>query len=255
VYPIASVDNALRLLLLFRDRQVVRLTEASKALGVAQSTAHRLLAMLQLHEFVRQDPDTRAYVAGSALLDVGLAAVRDLDAAWRIRPYLQVLSAEVEETAHLCVLRGTNVVFVDSVESTRPVRTGSRVGVSLPAHCTSAGKVLLAGMPPEALALLYPDRRLVGLTRRSLTRLADLEHELGVVRERGWAANVGESESDIAGVAVAIATPTMGPRAALAVSAPLERLPQERMEHVAAVASRVAAGLARIDARPDAPAS
>src|SRR5215475_12021196 len=75
-YPIASVDKALRLLMLFREQTTVRLSEASAHLGVAHSTAHRLLAMLAYHGFVRQERDTKAYVAGPALIEVGLAVVR-----------------------------------------------------------------------------------------------------------------------------------------------------------------------------------
>ena len=67
-YPISSVDNALRLLGLFRERERVRLVEARDHLGVAQSTAHRLLAMLAHHGFVRQEADSRLYVAGPALV-------------------------------------------------------------------------------------------------------------------------------------------------------------------------------------------
>lgn len=236
-YPIASVDKALRLALLFRDRQVVRLSEASEELGLGRSTTHRLLAMLQYHGFVRREPDTRAYVAGPSLLDLGLAAVRDLDAA-AVRPALDALTAELKETTHLCVLRGPSIVFVDSVESPRTLRTGSRIGVSLPAHCTSGGKAILARMPVEALALIYPEERLVGLTPASVTSLSALVEELALVRERGWATNVGESESDIAAIGVALDGP--GPRAAIAVSAPRERLTGERLERAARAALRMA---------------
>ncbi|MBA3294655.1 MAG: helix-turn-helix domain-containing protein [Geodermatophilaceae bacterium] len=62
-YPITSVGNALRLLLLFRERKAIRLSDASDYLGVANSTAHRLLAMLVHHEFVEQDPGQRTYIA------------------------------------------------------------------------------------------------------------------------------------------------------------------------------------------------
>ena len=59
-YPIESVDNALRLLLLFAEQPRIRLTDASSYLGVASSTAHRLLAMLQYRGFVRQEMPSRA---------------------------------------------------------------------------------------------------------------------------------------------------------------------------------------------------
>src|SRR5258707_12182008 len=78
-YPIASVNNALLLLLLFREQPRVRLTDACKYLGVAHSTAHRLLAMLAHHGFVQQQPFTRAYIAGPPLVDAGLAAVCSLN--------------------------------------------------------------------------------------------------------------------------------------------------------------------------------
>ena len=64
-YPIESVDNALKLVLLLGERPEIRMSEASRYLGVASSTAHRLLAMLQYRGFVRQDPVVEGLSAGS----------------------------------------------------------------------------------------------------------------------------------------------------------------------------------------------
>ncbi len=88
-YPIASVGNALRLLLLFRERKAIRLSDASDYLGVANSTAHRLLAMLVHREFVEQEPGQRTYIAGPALVEIGLAAVRGMDLRTSARPVLE----------------------------------------------------------------------------------------------------------------------------------------------------------------------
>src|SRR5215469_477660 len=70
-YPITSVDNARRPLMLFRREPRIRLSGASELLGVAHSTAHRLMAKLTYHGFVRQQPESRAYVAGPALVERG----------------------------------------------------------------------------------------------------------------------------------------------------------------------------------------
>jgi IclR family acetate operon transcriptional repressor len=67
-YPIASVDNALRLIAALQDRGALRVSEASLLIGCGRSTAHRLLAMLKHHGFAEQDPDTRIYLAGDGLL-------------------------------------------------------------------------------------------------------------------------------------------------------------------------------------------
>src|SRR3984885_7893121 len=97
-YPIAAVDNALRLLKLFRGQPRVRLSEASEYLGVAHSTAHRLMAMLAFHGFVRREADSRAYVAGPVLTEIGLAAVRELDIRLHARPALEQLATTLGET-------------------------------------------------------------------------------------------------------------------------------------------------------------
>ncbi len=109
-YPIESVDNALKLLHMLRKRSHIRVSEASSSIGVARSTAHRLLAMLQHHGFVRQDPFSRAYVAGPALLDFGRAILRDRDIRTHARPFLERLSRETGETVHLIALQGREVL-------------------------------------------------------------------------------------------------------------------------------------------------
>src|SRR5690625_86064 len=97
-YPIESVDNALKLLVLFSERSQVRLGEASAYLGVASSTAHRLLAMLRYRGFVRQDPSSKVYEPGPVLASMGLAAPGDGRLRLRARPILERLWSDVRET-------------------------------------------------------------------------------------------------------------------------------------------------------------
>src|SRR5882757_8718143 len=199
-YPIASVDNALRLLVLFRDRPRVRLSEASEYLGVAHSTAHRLMAMLAFHGFVRQEADSRAYVAGPVLTEIGLAAVRELDIRLHARPALEQLAASLGETVHLAVLEGDSVRYLDAVESPRALRVAARTGTTLAANCTASGKALLAELP---------DAEVAALTGRSITTIPQLLAELVWVREQGCAVNVEESEEGVASVAVAVHGPRL----------------------------------------------
>jgi DNA-binding IclR family transcriptional regulator len=227
-YPIASVDNALRLLVLFRDRPRVRLSEASEYLGVAHSTAHRLMAMLAFHGFVRQEPDSRAYVAGPVLTEIGLAAVRELDIRLHARPALEQLAAALGETAHLAVLEGDTVRYLDAVESPRALRVAARTGTTLAANCTASGKALLAELPDAEVTALFPGQAaLTALTGRSITTRPRLLAELQRVRERGCAVNIEESEDGVASVAVAVHGPRLAPAAALAVSGPVSRLTGE----------------------------
>lgn len=234
-YPIASVDNALRLLMLFRDEPRVRLSDASEHLGVAHSTAHRLMAMLAYHGFVRQEPESRAYAAGPALVEIGLAAVRQLDIRRHARPALESLAASLGETVHLAVLEGSNVRYLDAVESSRALRVAARTGSVLAANCTASGKALLAALPAQEVSALFAGlKSLTALTGRSITSRSRLLAELREVRERGCAINLEESEEGVASVAVVVHGPQQVPVAALVVSAPVSRMTEAAVARVAA---------------------
>ena len=234
-YPIASVDNALRLLKLFGGQPRVRLSEASEHLGVAHSTAHRLMAMLAYHGFVRQERDSRAYVAGPALVEIGLAAVRQLDIRRHARPVLEHLAGALGETAHLAVLEGSNVRYLDAVESSRALRVASRTGSVLAASCTASGKALLAELPDAEVSALFADEAaLPRLTARSIASRSGLLAELRQVREAGCAVNREESEEGVASVAVTVRGPRRVPVAALTVSAPVSRMTEETAGRITA---------------------
>jgi DNA-binding IclR family transcriptional regulator len=234
-YPIASVDNALRLLLLFRERESIRVAEASDELGVVRSTAHRLLAMLQYHDLIRQDPSTKAYHAGPALWDIGLSVVRNMDVVAQMRPALEELTAETGETTHLVLLQGRDVRCVDGVESPRLVKTAARVGTILAPHASAAGKALLAELAPARARAVLEGSRLEAATEKTVTDLSALERELDRVRRQGYATNFGEEDLDIASVAVAQRNSTGILTCALAVSAPSTRLNRRGAGDLAAV--------------------
>ncbi len=224
-YPIESVGNALRLLIMFRSSPQVRLSEARDELGVAHSTAHRLMAMLVYHGFVRQDPFSRAYVAGPALMDIGLSVVRSMDIRTIAHDVLLSLSASTHETAHLAQLEGANVRFLDAVESDHALRVAGRTGRTLPAHATSVGKALLAEMDSSQLHALYPDEQLTALpTDKTIKTRTELEAELERVRRRGYSTNSGETETGVSSVGVVILHPVRGPVAALSLAAPVIRM-------------------------------
>jgi DNA-binding IclR family transcriptional regulator len=218
------VGNALRLLLLLRKRKELRVTECATELGVARSTAHRMLVMLEHYGFLQRAPGGRSYRSGEALLALGLSAVNNLDIRARARPFMESLRDRVDETIALVLLEGRNVRFVDAVETTRALRVGGQVGLLLPAHATSAGKAILAAMAPSALRELYPDDALPGRAGAPLATRTQLEEDLAEVRRTGYAVAYNESDVDIGAVGVTIPDGPHHGRAALAIAAPASRL-------------------------------
>jgi DNA-binding IclR family transcriptional regulator len=233
-YPIESVDNALKLLLLLGEQPQIRLSEATRYLGVASSTAHRLLAMLAYRGFVRQDPESKAYLPGPALTSVAFAIFGRIDVARTAAPIMRGLSERLRESIHVGMLDGAGVRFVAAVEGPAAVRVASRLGLTMPAHCTSTGKAMLAQLSQPELRRLLPDEQLVRVTVRSIGSRTELEAELSGIRERGYAVNREESEEGVASVAVPIPTRAPGLRLALNASAPMNRLGSSQYAAIAA---------------------
>lgn len=223
-YPIESVDNALKILLLLRERSEVRLTEVGHYLGVASSTAHRLLAMLQYRGFITQDGQSKVYRLGTALTAVAFAVLQRFDVRATLRPFLEQLGHELSETVHLGILDDTFVRFIDAIESPRTVRVTSRLADSMPANCTSSGKALLAQLSRDELYRLYPDEELEGLTSNSIRSRVELEIELDKVRLRGYATSAEESEVGVSSVSVVVPTGSSTGAIAMNVAVPVNRM-------------------------------
>jgi IclR family transcriptional regulator, acetate operon repressor len=238
---IGAADNVLRLLRLFEDHEMIRVNQVARDMGLSRSTVHRMLATLSHHEFVEQDEYSRAYRPGPALVDIGLAVVSKIDIRAISHTALVELRDLTGETAHLAIMRGaTDVLFLDSVESDRIVRTSSRTGRVLPAHATATGKALLAERSDEEVAALYPSGAMPAPTPRTLTTVGELLEQLAEVRRLGYAVNHGESEDDVAAVAAAVKDKHGHVRCALVTNAPLSRANDAWVKTAAAATMRVA---------------
>jgi DNA-binding IclR family transcriptional regulator len=230
-YPISSVDRALRLLFLVARRSRLRLSEASDALGVAPSTAHRLLAMLVFHDLVRQE-DRFGYVPGPALAAIAQAAVQESDLRALARPIIEDLAAVAGETVHLSVPAGRMVRYLDAVESSRALRVAARTGRTVPAHYTAAGKALLAALPPNQVERLLEGVELETRTERSVTDLAVLVRQLARVRRLGYSACRGESEEGVASIAITVRDVGGRVVGAINLAGPVVRMDRARQERL-----------------------
>jgi DNA-binding IclR family transcriptional regulator len=248
---LTSVDNALWLLQMVGERQALRVAEAADLLGVARSTAHRLLSALRHRGFVMQDRPNGAYRPGPALHAVGLSAISRIDIRRVARPILEELQEETTETASLAVLEGTNIRFVDAVESTRAVRVGNRTGLVRLAHTSAVGKAILAALPQNELRRRYPQEELATPTPAAVASREALFEELEGIRQQGYALNWEESVESTSAIAVALRDPTGNPVAAVAVAAPSSRM--RSVDAVRAFAPAVLAAAQRIEEMMRAP--
>ncbi|WP_327341170.1 IclR family transcriptional regulator [Streptomyces europaeiscabiei] len=229
-YHIASVGRALTLLTAFIERPQLTVSEAADLLGVAPSTAHRLLQMLLHHRFVEQG-ERRVYVRGPALVSLAETAERAPDVASVALPHLQRIRDDLRGTAHLLALEGNGARFVTGVEWRDETRIAtSRVGWLLPAHTLAGGKAMLAKLSRSQIESLFPDG--LPVTRYARVRtLAQLQAELADVRSRGYARS-REAHENVTAIGAALHLPPgMGPMS-LSVAWSDTRFPNRQEHHV-----------------------
>ncbi|GAB15706.1 putative IclR family transcriptional regulator [Arthrobacter globiformis NBRC 12137] len=203
-YSIEAVDNALQLLQLLRDGGSLRLKDAASELGVAPSTAHRLLAMLVYRGFAVQD-ETRRYVPGPAM-GAGPAGVTWTRLLRNLaRPHMELLSSRLNETVNLMIRVGTKVRFLETIEGTNALRVGDRQGTVLPAHRASGGKAMLAELEPALVEQLFRSQNAeIGGDSIPDAEFPAFLRELETIRSNGFAANFEGTEEGISALGMAL---------------------------------------------------
>lgn len=223
-YPLESVDNALRLLQLIRDEGSVRIKQAAAELGVAQSTAHRLLAMLVFRGFAMQD-DSRAYVPGPSLGvgPAGLHWTREL--RQHAEPHMQRLSDRTGETVNLMIRVGVVIRFLATIEGPGALRVGDRQGAVLPASQASGGKALLATLDDQVLHRLYRREGASAFRGESMTadEFTQFMRQVELIRLNGYSINAQETETGVAAIGVALHGASGRPIGAMSVATPASR--------------------------------
>ena len=231
---VESVRRALRILRCFTvEVPEWGVSDLTRQLGMHKSTVYRSLATMESEGFVHHSADGR-YALGWRLFELG-GALRGWPSIRKVvLRRLEELVAATSETAHLAVFDEGSVLYVEKVESSRPLRMPSAVGKRVPAHCTALGKVFLAGLAQhELLPLIY--RPLAAITPRTIVDSDDLRKAVESVRERGYAVDDEEIEEGLMCVAAPIVDDQDGVAAAISIAGPTSRLGPRLEQHVDSV--------------------
>ena len=229
---------------------LVEALAAAGPLGVSQlaeradlptATVHRLLATLNEAGWVRRDPVTRRYVAGSGLVRLGMAARAALGPM--VEPALAEVARRTGETANYAVLEDDAVTYLAQHESAHMVRMFTEVGNRVAPHATAVGKVLLADRPRQDVEALIARTGLPARTPRTITDPSRLHDALAEVARAGYAVDDEEQELGVRCVAVPVVAEGRT-IAALSVSGPAGRLDADRQQAAVEVLREAAARVA-----------
>ncbi|HEY1208530.1 MAG TPA: IclR family transcriptional regulator [Terracidiphilus sp.] len=232
-YKVQALDRAFAVLdLLGESGTPMGLAQVASSLQLHKSTAHRFLMVLEKHRMVERTPGGK-FRLGLRLFDLGNRAIEQYDLRERAQPHLKRLVAETEETAHLCILEGAHVIYIDKIEPARSVRMITRIGASNPVHCTSVGKAILAFLPEERITDILSRLRFDRYTSRTITTVEALRAEIEKTRRRGYAVDDEEYEEGLRCIAVPVLDAQRMPVAAVSVSGPSFRVTAQKLPAIA----------------------
>jgi len=226
---VRAVERALDVLLCFSQAEpVLSLTQIAGQLDMPKSTIHRYLATLEAARFVRRDGATGSYHLGYRFIEMASLVLQEADLERWAQPHLERLSAECGETVDLAVLDDAQVIYLQVIDSPHRVKIAAAVGQRLPAFCTASGKAFLAYMPADQVNRIL-SQGMSRYTDNTRVSPADLNQDLRVTRERGFAISEQEYEREINAVAAPILDSHGCPVAVIAIAGPAYRLSRERM--------------------------
>jgi len=178
------------------------LGEIAQEVALPRSTVQRIVAALDSAQLVRSS-GAGGLRLGPALLKL-ISSVHS-DVVDLVRPFLEQLSARVNETVTLARASGTQLAIVHYVVASRELRVVPRIGLNLPLYSTSGGRVLLAMERDEDVRILVGDayEDLTGMTVKTLPQLLEL---IADVRANGLAIDLGETLEGVCTIAVALDT-------------------------------------------------
>ena len=189
---VKSLDKAMDILdILCKERRGLSLSELSLRCGYPKSTTHALASTMRDRGVLRQLPDG-SYALGMRLFEYGSAVSRGFDISALARPYLESLSSLTGANSVITLLDGFSAVSFDYAVSSSGVQIIPEIGVRLPLHCTSQGKLLLSFLPQNKVISLYRRQEPRRYTPHTIADIDTLLSQLEKIHSQGYAVEDGE---------------------------------------------------------------
>src|SRR5881227_3749987 len=186
-----------------REHAARTLTDIARSAGIPAATARRCLLTLEELGYVTRN--ARSFLLRPKVLQLGAAYLESMNIEQLTKTHLEELARNTSDSAALCVLDGCDTVYVARASVRTLLRLEAHVGSRFPAHATSTGRVLLAGLSPERLHRYFQTAKLQALTERTVTDPQKLRALIEDCRRNGYAV----VEDELAYGVVALAVPVL----------------------------------------------
>jgi IclR family pca regulon transcriptional regulator len=221
-----SLERGIAVIQVFsREHPALTLSEVARLADVTRATARRIL--LTLEKLGHVHSDGRLFSLTPRVLSLGWAYLASLNLPELAQPLMEDLVERTRESCSMATLDLPDVVYVARVPTRRIMTVALGVGTRLPAHATSMGRVLLAGLPDDELERFLERTPLERHTERTITDSAALRTAVHETRRRGWALVDQELEIGLRSIAAPVVRGSAGTVAAVNVSAAALRVSLE----------------------------
>lgn len=200
------------------------LEELTRAIGLPKPTVFRILRLLARGGLVQREVHEKRYLVGDRVATLALEVQMRSPRRRERRAILARLVEEIGETCNFTMVDGTEVVYLERVETSASVRLHMKAGSRVPLHCTASGKLLLSELPLTQMRRLLGPGPLRRYTPRTIVSLSALERELPKIRASGIGTDIGEYLVDSVCLAVPVRDPQGRMCAAIAVHGPAPRM-------------------------------
>lgn len=231
---LGSASKPLRVLeaVLDGDRPI-RVAEIAARLGMSKPTTHRIVSMLANMGFLARELGSHRMIEGDHLVNLAVKILQQAAKRPERHHILQALADETGETSNLGIRKGSQVLYIDRVESRWPLGLRFSPGSSVPLHCTAIGKLLLSESSKKNCQAFLNSGRLVKYTENTITKIPKLLEELERIRTVGISEDNQEFMSGVVCLAAPLRATDGRAVAAVAISAPMARLTLEDIRQYA----------------------
>lgn len=222
--------RAFRILEILADSsRPLPLAEIVDKIGLPKQTIHRILKQMQESWLITRNPGSRNYTCSSRVNRFALNIMVNSGATAARHAILRDLVEQIGETCNITMLSGTDIVYIDRVETRWALRVHLQAGSTVPLHCTSSGKLLMSLLPKAQRESLLRTLPLAAISQQSITDRGVLRKELEQTRRRKFGINNQENLQGIIAIAVPIMLDRNRACAAVAVQAPISRMSLEQL--------------------------
>lgn len=201
---IKSTDKVFTVLEIIAKSERMTVTELSTLTGYTKSTIQRILNTLKQLRYIHQNSNDLSYSASYKLYALGNLVLKNDSLVDNSRPYLEELFSSLNETINLGVMEEERIIYLDKFVPNEPLRIEMGIGLIAPFYCTGLGKSIAAFSPGFSIE---NSMDFIKFTKNTISSSEELEFELELIRNNGFATDLEEFKEGLCCVGVPIKDP------------------------------------------------